>query len=170
MPHEVPGSGCEPLSTARYASDRAAHARALPEASGEEHAAHPDLPARRLRLRALQGQPGRRLPARRVAAQVSRSRRAAACLESQQRPADRPRLAGFGRAARRHTRVCAAVLGTLKGPFGAALSGRRAAVRCGHVRRVWPRHACRGECGHASSRSCHVSAVHRPPGGCLTRP
>ena len=55
------------------APDRAAHSRALPEAGGEEHAAHPDLSARRLRLRALQGQSGRRLPARRVAAQVSRS-------------------------------------------------------------------------------------------------
>ena len=61
------------VPVALNAPHRAAHSRALPEAAGQEHAAHPDLPARRLRFRTLQGKPGRRVPARRVAAQVSRS-------------------------------------------------------------------------------------------------
>ena len=70
---EIPIASPKSVPVALNAPHRAAHSRALPEAAGQEHAAHPDLPARRLRFRTLQGKPGRRVPARRVAAQVSRS-------------------------------------------------------------------------------------------------
>ena len=159
----------ESVSVAHNAPHRASHSRALPKAAGQEHAAHPDLPARRLRLRSIQGQPGRRLPARCVrgacltqcapphalSAQHSQCTchlwlaLGALCCPSRREP-ERPAWAPSRVASHCLERWCTAQCCLTTD----ALCALRVATR-----------------RHAPLCSCHVSTVHHSlPGGCLTRP